>query len=149
MTARRGAALAATDIRVAYRLPGGARLDLLAIERLDIPAGARVAIQGPSGSGKTSLAGILAGIERPLTGRVVWDGEDVSSLGEAARDRWRRDHVGLVFQQFHLFPALSPLENVLLPARFAHFVVPDRLAPPGPPPPPPVRTPPPPPPPPL
>src|SRR5260221_4487224 len=128
MTARRGAALAATDIRVAYRLPGGARLDLLAIARLDIPAGALVAIQGPSGSGKTSLAGILAGIERPRTGGVVWDGEDVSSLGEAARDRWRRDHVGLVFQQFHLFPALSPLENVLLPARFAHFVVPDRLA---------------------
>jgi putative ABC transport system ATP-binding protein len=129
MTAPRGgAALAARDIRVVYRLPGGAALDILDIAGLDVEAGASVAIEGPSGSGKTSLAHVLAGIERPLAARVVWDGTDITALGEPARDRWRRRHVGLIFQQFHLFPALSPLENVLLPARFAHFSLPDGLA---------------------
>src|SRR5262249_36208478 len=56
-------------------------------------------------------------------GRVCWDGLDLLALGEAARDRWRRRSVGLVFQQFHLFSSLSPLENVLLPARFCGFRV--------------------------
>ncbi len=122
-----GAALAARDIRVAYRMPGGALLEILDIACLDIAAGACVAIQGPSGSGKTSLAHVLAGIERPLAGSVAWDGSEITALPEAPRDRWRRNHVGLVFQQFHLFPALSALENVLLPARFAHFSLPDAL----------------------
>jgi putative ABC transport system ATP-binding protein len=123
-----GAALAARDIRVAYKMPGGAMLEVLDIARLDIAAGTCVAIQGPSGSGKSSLAHVLAGIERPLAGSVAWDGSEITGLPEAARDRWRHRHVGLVFQQFHLFPALSALENVLLPARFAHFSLPASLA---------------------
>jgi putative ABC transport system ATP-binding protein len=122
-----GATLAASGIRVAYRLPGGALLEVLDIDRLDIAAGGCVAIQGPSGSGKTSLAHVLAGIERPLAGSVAWEGRDITALPEAARDRWRHRHVGLVFQQFHLFPALSALENVLLPARFAHVTLPTAL----------------------
>jgi putative ABC transport system ATP-binding protein len=123
-----GAALAARGIRVAYTMPGGVLLEVLDIVRLDIAAGACVAIQGPSGSGKTSLAHVLAGIERPLAGSVAWDGSDITVLPEAARDRWRHRHVGLVFQQFHLFPTLSALENVLLPARFTHVSLPAALA---------------------
>jgi putative ABC transport system ATP-binding protein len=114
----RGARLAAENVRVEYPLPRGGKLRVLDIERLELPPGSQTAICGPSGSGKTTLLHVLCGIERPSAGRVCWDGVDLFALGEAARDRWRRHSVGLVFQHFHLFPSLSPLENVLLPARF-------------------------------
>ena len=89
---------------------------------LDVPAlqlepGARVALRGPSGSGKTTLLNMMTGLARVPAGRVVWDGTDLAALGEGARDRWRAAHVGLVMQDFHLFPGLSALENVLLPLR--------------------------------
>jgi putative ABC transport system ATP-binding protein len=122
-----GATLEASDLRLSYPLPGGGRLEVLDIERLTIAAGARVAVQGPSGSGKTSLVHALAGIERPRSGSIVWDGVDIVALGETARDRWRRRELGLVFQQFHLFPGLSALENVLLPSRFGSFTAPMAL----------------------
>jgi putative ABC transport system ATP-binding protein len=120
---RVGARLVAENIVVEYSLPRGATLRALEIERLELPPGSQTAICGPSGSGKTTLLHLLCGIERPRAGRVCWDGIDLFALGEAARDRWRRRSVGLVFQQFHLFPSLSPLENVLLPARFSAFRV--------------------------
>jgi len=118
-----GARLVAENVIVEYPLPRGAMLRVLDIERLELPPGSQTAICGPSGSGKTTLLHLLCGIERPSAGRVLWDGVDLFALGEAARDRWRRRSVGLVFQQFHLFPSLSPLENVLLPARFRAFRV--------------------------
>jgi putative ABC transport system ATP-binding protein len=118
-----GARLVAENVIVEYPLPSGAMLRVLDIERLELPPGSQTAICGPSGSGKTTLLHLLCGIERPSAGRVLWDGVDLFALGEAARDRWRRRSVGLVFQQFHLFPSLSPLENVLLPARFRAFRV--------------------------
>jgi putative ABC transport system ATP-binding protein len=119
-----GARLVAENIVVAYPLPHGGALRVLDIERLELPPGSQTAICGPSGSGKTTLLHLLCGgIERPSAGRVLWDGVDLFALGEAARDRWRRQSVGLVFQQFHLFPSLSPLENILLPARFRAFRV--------------------------
>ena len=118
-----GARLVAENILVAYSLPAGGTLTVLEIERLEIPPGAHIAIFGPSGSGKTTLLHVLSGIEVPHSGRVCWNGTDLFALGEGARDRWRRYSVGLVFQQFHLFASLSPLENVLLPARFSTFQV--------------------------
>jgi putative ABC transport system ATP-binding protein len=118
-----GARLVAENIVVAYPLPTGGMLSVLDLERIEIPPGSHVAICGPSGSGKTTLLHVLCGIEAPRLGRVCWDGVDLFALGEGARDRWRRHSVGLVFQQFHLFPSLSPLENVSLPARFAAFRV--------------------------
>ncbi len=121
--ARSQARLVAENVVVAYPQPRGGRLTVLDIDRLELPPGSQTAICGPSGSGKTTLLHLLCGIERPSAGRVRWDDVDIFALGEAARDRWRRQSVGLVFQQFHLFPSLSPLENVLLPARFRAFGV--------------------------
>ena len=79
------------------------------------------AILGPSGSGKTTLLHCLAGIVAPNSGTVRFGETDVSSLGEGARDEWRRRHCGLVFQDFRLIDELDAAGNVLLPARFERF----------------------------
>lgn len=115
-------ALHVSDLVV--RFPGLER-PALDIPALDLPAGAHVALTGPSGSGKTTFINLLTGLDRAPAGRIVWGGTDIGRLGEGARDRWRAAHVGLVMQDFHLFPGLSALENVLLPQRLAAF----RLAP--------------------
>jgi putative ABC transport system ATP-binding protein len=91
----------------------------LAIGRLSIDAGSRVAITGASGSGKSTFVNIVAGLERTRQGRIRWNGEDIASFSESRRDRFRAANIGLVMQEFHLFPGLSALENVLLPARLA------------------------------
>ncbi|QRZ16170.1 ATP-binding cassette domain-containing protein (plasmid) [Paracoccus methylovorus] len=103
---------------VEVRFPG---LDApaLHIPDLTLPAGGRMSVAGPSGSGKSTLVNVITGLERPTTGRVLWNGTDIAALPEAARDRWRGMNVGLIMQDFHLFPGLSALENVLLPARLA------------------------------
>ncbi len=80
--------------------------------------GRLTAIVGASGSGKSTLLNVLSGLIRPDAGRVTFDGTDVSKLGEARRDRWRRDHIGLVFQNFHLIEELSPRDNVMVAAWF-------------------------------
>ncbi|MGO7539669.1 ABC transporter ATP-binding protein [Rhizobium ruizarguesonis] len=91
----------------------------LAIGRLSIDAGSRVAVTGASGSGKSTFVNIVAGLERTRQGRIRWNGEDIASFSENRRDRFRAANIGLVMQEFHLFPGLSALENVLLPARLA------------------------------
>ena len=91
----------------------------LAIGRLSIDAGSRVAITGASGSGKSTFVNIVTGLERTGEGRIRWNGEDIAAFSESRRDRFRAANVGLVMQEFHLFPGLSALENVLLPARLA------------------------------
>ena len=80
--------------------------------------GRLTAVIGASGSGKSTLLNALSGLIRPAAGRVLFDGKDVSQLGEGRRDRWRRDHIGLVFQDFHLIEELSPRDNVLVAAWF-------------------------------
>jgi putative ABC transport system ATP-binding protein len=80
--------------------------------------GEQVALCGPSGCGKTSLLNVLAGLEKPVSGSIRWDNIEITSITAQQQDTWRRNQLGLVFQQFHLFPYLSALENVLLPARF-------------------------------
>jgi len=84
-------------------------------------AGALTVVGGASGSGKSTLLHVLSGIIRPNSGRVLFDGADISGLGEGRRDRWRRDHVGLVFQSFHLIEELNPRDNVLVAAWFDRF----------------------------
>jgi len=91
----------------------------LAIGRLSIDAGSRVAITGASGSGKSTFVNIVTGLERTGQGRIRWNGEDIAPFSESRRDRFRAANIGLVMQEFHLFPGLSALENVLLPARLA------------------------------
>ena len=82
---------------------------------IQIAPGEFVAVMGRSGSGKTTLLHLLAGLERPDAGRVLFNGQDVSSLDEDKLALWRRDHIGLVFQAFFLIPTLSALENVAFP----------------------------------
>jgi putative ABC transport system ATP-binding protein len=86
-----------------------------------VEPGAVVAVTGPSGAGKTTLLHAIAGLVKPDTGTVSWGDLDVTALSEAERDRWRRNTVGLVFQDFQLLAELGVLENILLPARFDHW----------------------------
>jgi putative ABC transport system ATP-binding protein len=87
----------------------------------DVASGEWIAIMGPSGSGKTTLLNILGGLDRPTGGRAVVDGTDVATLGERELTRYRAEKIGLVFQQFHLVPYLSAVENVML-AQYFHSV---------------------------
>jgi putative ABC transport system ATP-binding protein len=80
-----------------------------------IPSGQVVAIVGPSGSGKSTLLGLLAGLDRPTSGSIRLQGTDITMLNESDTARFRRQHIGYVFQAFHLLPTLTALENVLLP----------------------------------
>ncbi|MGC8522862.1 MAG: ABC transporter ATP-binding protein [Acidibrevibacterium sp.] len=86
---------------------------------LDIAPGETVALLGPSGSGKTSLLMLLAGLERPSAGTITLAGHDLTRLGEDALARLRREHVGIVFQAFHLIPTMTALENVAVPLELA------------------------------
>jgi len=94
---------------------GGRPLPVLQGIDLAIDPEAFVAVVGPSGSGKTTLLGLLAGLDRPTTGRVTLDGQDLSALTEDQRAEFRARRVGFVFQTFHLLPTLTALENVLVP----------------------------------
>ncbi len=86
---------------------------------LAIGRGEAVGVVGPSGSGKTSLLLVIAGLERPTAGRVHAAGTEITALDEDALALFRRDHVGIVFQNFHLIPTMTALENVALPLEFA------------------------------
>lgn len=82
---------------------------------LSVPEGEFVALMGPSGSGKTTLLNLIAGIDRPTSGRVVVNGTDVGSLSESQLARWRSRNVGFIFQFYNLIPVLRAVENVELP----------------------------------
>jgi len=86
---------------------------------LQVRAGESVAIVGASGAGKSTLLALLAGLDLPTHGRVLLNGEDLSALDEDGRARLRAERVGFVFQSFHLIPALTALENVMLPLELA------------------------------
>jgi len=86
---------------------------------LDIVSGHSVGLVGPSGSGKTSLLMVLAGLERATAGTVHVAGQDLTRLDEDALARFRRQSVGIVFQNFHLIPTMTALENVALPLELA------------------------------
>jgi putative ABC transport system ATP-binding protein len=94
-------------------------VDILRGVTLEIAAGETVSLAGPSGSGKTSLLMVLAGLERPSAGRMSIAGYDLGGLGEDALTRLRRAAIGIVFQEFHLIPTMTALENVALPLEFA------------------------------
>ena len=86
---------------------------------LQIRAGESVAIVGASGAGKSTLLTLLAGLDTPTSGRVILAGSDLTQLDEDGRARLRAERVGFVFQSFHLVPALTALENVMLPLELA------------------------------
>jgi len=96
-------------------LSGGHPLTVLKDITFTLEDGGFLAIVGPSGSGKTTLLGLLAGLDRPASGRVWLDGNDLSGLDENARARLRAEKVGFVFQSFQLIPTLTARENVQVP----------------------------------
>jgi putative ABC transport system ATP-binding protein len=91
--------------------------EIVVLDGLDIqvPEGEFVALMGPSGSGKTTLLNLIAGIDRPTSGKVVVAGTDVAQLSESALAQWRSRNVGFIFQFYNLIPVLSARENVELP----------------------------------
>ncbi len=98
---------------------GDSPLTILDDVSFEIEAGSAVAIVGASGSGKTTLLGLLAGLDRPSSGDVSLDGNALSALDEDARAALRQRLLGFVFQSFQLLPALTALENVMLPLELA------------------------------
>ena len=89
---------------------------------LQIAQGEFVSVMGASGSGKTTLMNILTGLDTATEGKVILDGVDAAQLDEIGRQRFRAEKIGLIFQQFHLIPYLTALENVML-AQHYHSVV--------------------------
>lgn len=96
-----------------YKIPEG-DIEVVALQGLDleVPSGEFLVIVGQSGSGKTTLLNILAGLDNPTTGRVLLIGQDLQTLSEAERARLRRESIGILFQNAHLFPLLTAQENV-------------------------------------
>lgn len=86
---------------------------------VNIKRGETVGLVGPSGSGKTSMLMVVAGLERATSGRVNVAGQDITGLSEDKLALFRREHTGIVFQNFHLVPTMTALENVALPLEFA------------------------------
>jgi len=96
----------------------------LRIPSLSVSAGSIVALVGPSGAGKSTFLFLLAGMDRIPQGRIVWGDRDLSRMTDKERDAWRRQTLGVVFQDFQLVPELRALENVLLPVTFERWSVP-------------------------
>jgi len=86
---------------------------------LDVADGETIAVIGPSGSGKSTMMMVIAGLERPSSGVIDVAGKDLGKLGEDGLALFRRDHVGIVFQNFHLVPTMTAVENVAIPLEFA------------------------------
>ncbi len=109
-------ALSMSSVRFAW---AGARGFALSVPAFELRRGERVLMLGASGSGKSTLLSLICGINAPQAGRVNVDGTDIAGLGNSARDRFRAERIGIIFQQFNLLPYMTPLDNVLLPLRFA------------------------------
>ena len=98
---------------------GGSGLTILRDISFDVAAGEAVAIVGMSGSGKSTLLGLMAGLDTPTSGRITIDGQDLFALSEDGRAALRARMLGFVFQSFQLLPAMTALENVMLPLELA------------------------------
>jgi len=96
-------------------LSAGREISVLRAVSFELEARGFLAVVGPSGSGKSTLLALLAGLERPASGRVILDGADVGALTEDGRARLRAEKIGFVFQSFHLIPTLTARENVQVP----------------------------------
>ncbi|HSE50288.1 MAG TPA: ATP-binding cassette domain-containing protein [Terriglobales bacterium] len=101
--------------------PGQDAGEVRALDRvtLEVAAGEWLAVMGPSGSGKSTLSNLVGCLDRPTSGNILIDGEDVSTLSADAMPRFRAEKIGFIFQQFHLIPHLTALENVML-AQYFH-----------------------------
>ena len=95
--------------------------EVQALRNVDFKArrGEFIVVLGPSGSGKSTFLNILGGIDHATSGSILFDGQDIATFGDAALTRYRRDHVGFVFQFYNLVPSLTALENVALVTEIA------------------------------
>lgn len=107
-----------TDLNLVL-MSGKSRLHILKDISMRMAAGEVVSVVGPSGSGKTSLLMVLAGLERAASGRVEVSGRDITDLGEDELAVFRRRHLGILFQSFHLIPSMTALGNVALALEIA------------------------------
>ncbi len=105
---------------VTLSLDGNAgRVDILHGVSLDVQKGETLGMIGPSGSGKSSLLMLMGGLEQVTTGTITALDQDLTAMNEDALARFRRDHMGVVFQSFHLIPTMTALENVATPLELA------------------------------
>ncbi|HEU0221065.1 MAG TPA: ATP-binding cassette domain-containing protein, partial [Paracoccaceae bacterium] len=104
------------DVSFAWRGRAAFRLD---VPEFRVGQGERLLLLGPSGSGKSTLLSLVCGIVTPDAGLVEVDGVALGTLSSGARDRFRAERIGIIFQMFNLLPYASPLDNVLLGLRFA------------------------------
>ncbi len=98
-----------------FSLAGGT-IEVIKNLSLDLPKGEWLALTGPSGCGKTTLLHILAGLDRPTSGDILLDGQNIAKMSSSALTKLRKQRIGFVFQSYMLFPELSALENAALPA---------------------------------
>lgn len=112
--ASRNVAVSVENVRKIYRRDSQELVVLDGLS-LTVPAGEFLALMGPSGSGKTTLLNLIAGIDRPSSGRVVVSGTEISRLSEGALAQWRSRNIGFIFQFYNLIPVLTAAENVELP----------------------------------
>ncbi|MCW9034508.1 MAG: ABC transporter ATP-binding protein [Alphaproteobacteria bacterium] len=118
MTLNDNSAVELKDVHLKLTSEAG-QVNILRGLNLEINRGETVGIVGPSGSGKTTMLMIIAGLERPSQGGVATAGIALNDLDEDGLASFRRDHVGIVFQDFHLIPTMTALENVAVPLEFA------------------------------
>lgn len=109
-------AVSLTDLR--FRWPGQSGF-CLSVPHLELKRGARALLLGASGSGKSTLLSLISAIATPDAGQIVIAGTDIGALSRRQRDRFRAEHIGVIFQQFNLLPYASIRDNILLPLRFA------------------------------
>jgi putative ABC transport system ATP-binding protein len=109
--------MAAVDVQNVRKIYKRDAQDIVVLDgiNLQVPEGEFVALMGPSGSGKTTLLNLIAGIDRPTSGKVIVGGTDVSALSEGQLAKWRTRSVGFIFQFYNLIPVLTAVENVELP----------------------------------
>ncbi|MBT1671213.1 ABC transporter ATP-binding protein [Curtobacterium flaccumfaciens pv. flaccumfaciens] len=111
--------ISAVGLSRSFRGPGEREAIVLDDITVSVPRGEFVTIVGPSGSGKSTLLQCLSGLDSPTSGSVHIDGTDLATLRGDALARFRRDHLGFVFQSYNLIPALTAFDNVALPLRLA------------------------------
>ena len=111
--------ISAVGLSRSFRGPGEREAFVLDDVTVSVPRGEFVTIVGPSGSGKSTLLQCLSGLDSPSSGSVHIDGTDLATLRGDALARFRRDHLGFVFQSYNLIPALTAFDNVALPLRLA------------------------------
>lgn len=109
--------MALVEIRDVHKVftRGAERIEVFTGLTLDIEQGSFTALMGPSGSGKSTLLNLIAGLDKPTSGRVVVNGSEVSAMTATQLAGWRAEHIGFVFQSFNLLPVLTAFQNVELP----------------------------------